>query len=418
MAEPQLGLRANARPFALLVLVNAFVGTMAGMERSILPALAEQGFGLRARTAILTFLIGFGLAKAGANLLAGHLSQRHGRKPVLVLGWIIGLPVPLMLAFGPSWGWIVAANLLLGLNQGLCWSTAVIMKIDLAGPKRRGLAMGLNEFAGYAAVALMALVTGWIAARHGLRPWPFLLGFAFALIGLFLSVIAVGETKGHAALEGGAKSELSSREVVRLGSYADPALSTLSWVGMVNNLNDGLAWGILPLFFAAQGLGLSQIGLLAALYPASWSVAQLGTGWLSDHWGRRPLIAWGMIVQAFALAALPWLHGMEAFAADAILLGLGTAMVYPTLLAAVGDRAHAGWRPMAVGVYRLWRDGGYVIGALLAGVVADLLGLQAAILAVAGLTGAAGLLAGLRLPASGSRGNNPAQSQQPVAGSR
>ena len=397
MAEPQLGLRANARPFALLVLVNAFVGSMAGMERSILPSLAEQGFGLHARTAILTFLIGFGLAKAGANLLAGHLTQRKGRKPVLVLGWLIGLPAPLMIAFGPTWGWIIAANLLLGLNQGLCWSTAVIMKIDLAGPKRRGLAMGLNECAGYAAVALMALATGWIAASFGLRPWPFLLGFALALIGLLLSVFAVGETKDHAALEGGGPSALSSREVLRLGSYADPALSTLSWVGMVNNLNDGLAWGLLPLFFASKGLSLPQIGLLAALYPASWSLAQLATGWLSDHWGRRPLIAWGMVVQGLALAALCWLQGMASFSSAAVLLGLGTAMVYPTLLAAVGDRAHPGWRPMAVGVYRLWRDGGYVIGALLAGIVADALGLRAAILAVAGLTAAAGLLAALRL---------------------
>ena len=397
MPELRLGLRANARPFALLVLINAFVGAMAGLERSILPALAEQGFGLHARTAILTFLVGFGLAKAGANALAGHLAQTRGRKPVLVLGWLLGLPVPLLLAFGPSWGWIIAANLLLGLNQGLCWSTAVIMKIDLAGPKRRGLAMGLNEFAGYAAVALMALATGWIAARHGLRPWPFLPGFAVALAGLALSRFAAGETKGHAALEGGGGQGLSSREVMRLGSYADPVLSTLSWVGMVNNLNDGLAWGLLPIFFAAKGLDLSQIGLLAALYPATWSLAQLATGWLSDHWGRRPLIAGGMALQGAALAALPWLHGMAAFAADAILLGLGTAMVYPTLLAAVGDRAQPGWRPMAVGVYRLWRDGGYVIGALLAGAVADLLGLQAAILAVAGLTGAAGLLAALRL---------------------
>lgn len=396
-AGPQLGLRANARPFALLVLVNAFVGAMAGMERSILPALAEHAFHLHARTAILTFLIGFGLAKAGANLLAGHLSQTRGRKPVLVLGWLIGLPVPLLLAFAPTWGWIVAANLLLGLNQGLCWSTAVIMKIDLAGPKRRGLAMGLNEAAGYAAVALMALLTGWTAARFGLRPWPFLLGLGVALIGLLLSVFAVKETKGHAAMEGGAHPGLSSREALRLGSYKDPILSTLSWVGMVNNLNDGLAWGLLPLFFAAKGLGLAQIGLLAAIYPATWSVTQLATGWLSDHWGRKPLIAWGMVLQGAALAALPWLHGMGAFSADAILLGLGTAMVYPTLLAAVGDHAHPSWRPMAVGVYRLWRDGGYVAGALIAGALADLLGLQAAILAVAGLTAAAGLLAALRL---------------------
>ncbi len=396
-AEAQLGLRANARPFALLVLVNAFVGAMVGMERSILPALAERGFGLTARSAILTFLVGFGLAKAGANVLAGHLSQTRGRKQVLVLGWIIGLPAPLLLAWGPSWAWIVAANLLLGLNQGLCWSTAVIMKIDLAGPRRRGLAMGLNEFSGYGAVALMALATAWIAARSGLRPWPFLLGFGIALVGLLLSLFAVRETRQHAALEGGAHPGLSPKEVLRLGSYGDPDLSTLSWVGMVNNLNDGLAWGLLPIFFAGRGLSLAQVGLLAALYPASWSLAQLGTGWLSDHWGRRPLIAWGMALQAAALAALPWLNGMRAFAGAAILLGLGTAMVYPTLLAAVGDRAHPSWRPMAVGVYRLWRDLGYVAGALLAGAVADLLGLTQAILAVAALTGAAGLLGALRL---------------------
>lgn len=306
-----------------------------------------------------------------------------------MLGWIIGLPVPLLLAFAPSWTWIVVANLLLGLNQGLCWSTAVIMKIDLAGPKQRGLAMGLNEAAGYGAVALMAYATARIAESWGLRPWPFLLGFALVLAGLLITVLFVRETRSHAALEG-AGGGISSREALRRGSWSDPVLSTLSWIGMVNNLNDGLAWGLLPLFYASKGLDLAQIGLLAALYPAVWGVAQLGTGWLSDHTGRKPLIAWGMILQGASLAALPWLQGMAAFAGAAALLGLGTAMVYPTLLAAVADGAAPSWRPVAVGVYRLWRDGGYVVGALLAGIVADAMGLGAAILAVAGLTAAAG----------------------------
>lgn len=395
MNDLQLGLRANARQFSLLVLVNAFVGAMAGLERSILPALAEQGFGLSAKTAILAFLVAFGLAKAGANFMAGHLG-REGRKKVLVLGWIIGLPVPLLLAFAPSWTWIVVANLLLGLNQGLCWSTAVIMKIDLAGPKQRGLAMGLNEAAGYGAVALMAYATARIAESWGLRPWPFLLGFALVLAGLLITVLFVRETRSHAALEG-AGGGISSREALRRGSWSDPVLSTLSWIGMVNNLNDGLAWGLLPLFYASKGLDLAQIGLLAALYPAVWGVAQLGTGWLSDHTGRKPLIAWGMILQGASLAALPWLQGMAAFAGAAALLGLGTAMVYPTLLAAVADGAAPSWRPVAVGVYRLWRDGGYVVGALLAGIVADAMGLGAAILAVAGLTAAAGVLGAIRL---------------------
>jgi MFS family permease len=406
-----LGLRENWRQFWLLVLVNAFVGAMVGLERTVLPLLAEREFGLASKGAILSFIATFGIVKAATNFLAGRFGDRYGRKRVLVAGWLFAIPVPLLVMWAPSWGWIVFANVLLGINQGLAWSTTVIMKIDLVGPARRGLAMGLNEFAGYVAVALSALATGWVAESFGLRPEPFYLGIAFVAAGLGLTLLAVRETRQHAVLEAesfrsqgiagdtaAGVDDPGTRQILALASWRDPALSTASHAGMVNNLNDGLAWGLFPLFFAAGGLTVGQIGVLSFLYPAVWGVLQLWTGALSDRVGRKRLIAAGMVVQSVALAWVAVGRGFGPWAAAAALLGAGTAMVYPTLLASIGDVAHPRWRGSAVGVYRLWRDGGYAVGALLAGMLADLFGMAAAIGAVAALTFLSGVQVAWRMP--------------------
>jgi len=409
---PRLGLRANLAQFCLLVGINALVGGMVGQERLLLSLLATETFGLAAVSAALTYIVAFGLTKAATNFLAGTLADRYGRKPVLVAGWLVGLPVPLLIIWAPTWGWVVLANVLLGVNQGLCWSTTVIMKIDLAGPKRRGLAMGLNEAAGYLAVALTAYLTGLIAARAGLRPEPFYLGLAYAGLGLGLSALLVRETRGHARLEAqladarpvpdrtpdaDAGERLSTRQVLVRTSLREPALSACSQAGLVNNLNDGLAWGLLPLLFVRGGLAVGQVGLLVALYPAVWGLGQLLTGPLSDRLGRKPLITAGMLVQALALAGTALAGSLLPWAATAMLLGVGTAMVYPTLLAAIGDVAHPSWRATAVGIYRLWRDAGFAVGALLAGLVADLAGLVAAVWVVAALTAASGLVVAIRM---------------------
>ncbi|MCP3819423.1 MFS transporter [Streptomyces sp. A3M-1-3] len=400
----RLGLRANLAQFTLLVAVNALVGGMLGQERTVLSPLAVQVFGLDSATAGLTFILAFGATKALTNFFAGTLSDRYGRKPVLTAGWLLAVPVPAMLAWGPSWGWIIAANVLLGASQGLAWSTTVIMKIDLAGPERRGLAMGLNEAAGYVAVAATAMATGAIAAQAGLRPEPFLLGAAYAALGLGLSVLVVRETRDHARAEAGlhpvqdrAGTELTTRQVARRTSFTDKALSSASQAGLVNNLNDALAWGIFPLLFAAHGLSIGQIGALAAIYPAVWGAGQLLTGWWSDRIGRKHLITAGMLLQAVAIALVAAGTTFGVWATAQVLLGLGTAMVYPTLLAVIGDVAHPAWRARAVGVYRLWRDGGFAVGALLAGALADAYGLSTAVWAVAALTAASGLLVAVRM---------------------
>jgi MFS family permease len=402
---PQLGLRANWPQFTLLVLVNAFVGGMVGLERAVVPLLAERDFHLASKAVILSFIISFGVVKALANLFAGRMSDRLGRKGILVAGWLIGLPAPFLVMFAPTWEWVVFANVLLGINQGLCWSTTVIMKIDLVGPAQRGLAMGLNEAAGYVAVSLAALVSGYLAAAYALRPQPFYLGVAFALAGLILSVFFVRETQGHARHESTllngttapAANQPSFAQILLLTSWKDRALFSASQAGMVNNLNDGLAWGLFPLFFAAAGLTVAQIGLLAAIYPGVWGLAQLATGALSDRLGRKGLIVGGMWVQAVGIGLVVLMQGFWPWAGAMVLLGLGTALVYPTLLAAVSDVAHPAWRASAVGVYRLWRDGGYALGALLAGVLADLLGVSWAIAGIALLTFASGVVVLVRM---------------------
>jgi len=410
----QLGLRANWQQFTLLVIVNAFVGGMVGLERSIVPLLGQRVFGLASTTAVLSFIVSFGVVKALANLFAGRLSDRIGRKDVLVAGWFVGLPVPLLIIFAPSWGWVVFANVLLGINQGLCWSTTVIMKIDLVGPARRGLAMGLNEAAGYGAVSLAAIAAGYLAATYALRPQPFLLGVAFALAGLLLSLFFVRESRGHARHEaamltspaGQAAASApqtpppdqqaappSFKDIFLFTSWKNRTLFSVSQAGLVNNLNDGLAWGLFPLFFAAHGLSIAQIGLLAGIYPGVWGATQLLTGALSDRVGRKGMIVAGMLLQGVAIGLIPFTQGFAWWAVDLILLGLGTALVYPTLLAAVSDVVHPSWRASAVGVYRLWRDSGYAIGALLAGVLADLFGVSWAIGAIAGVTFLSGVVA-------------------------
>ncbi|MBA2539660.1 MAG: MFS transporter [Deltaproteobacteria bacterium] len=373
---------------------------MVGLERTILPEIAEQEFQLAAHAAVLSFIVAFGISKALTNYFAGRLSDAIGRKRVLVAGWAIAIPVPLLLMWAPSWSWILVVNVLLGVSQGLTWSTTVIMKIDLAGPARRGFAMGLNEAAGYGAVALSALATGYIAAAHGLRPEPFYLGIGYVTLGLGLSLF-VRETHGHARKEAtdhhAVIGKLSQRALFVRTSFTDPNLSSISQAGLVNNLNDGMAWGLFPLFFASAKLSLEQIAWLAAIYPAVWGVGQLFTGALSDRIGRKWLIATGMWVQALGIALIAASVSFTPFACGAALLGIGTAMVYPTLLAAIGDVAHASWRASAVGIYRLWRDLGYAFGALLAGLVADALGVGAAIWLVAVVTAASGLVVAVRM---------------------
>src|SRR5688572_3330003 len=401
----QLGLAANWRQFSLLVVINAFVGAMVGLERAVLPVVATTEFGVASTTAALSFIATFGLTKALTNLAAGSLVDRRGRRFALIAGWVLALPVPLIILWAPSWWWIVAANALLGINQGLAWSATIIMKIDLVGPRRRGLAMGLNEFAGYLAVAGAALASGVVATTYGLRAGPAYLGVGSAFLGLMLSVLFVRETQHHATLEErSASTVLTDRptvpQLLRRSLWSDRGLFSVSQAGLVNNLNDGLAWGVFPLLFAAAALSLTEMSALVAIYPAVWGIGQLVTGPLSDRWGRKWLIVSGMVLQGIALLAIAQTRGVVAWSGALIALGIGTALVYPTLLAAVGDIARPSWRGAAVGVYRLWRDLGYVAGALLAGMVADAFGVPAAIGTVGMITIMSGLLVALRFEES------------------
>lgn len=397
--EVRLGLGANLGQFSLLVVVNAFVGAMVGLERTILPSIAEHDFHLAARAAVLSFIVAFGISKALTNYLAGRISDAFGRKRVLLVGWAIAIPVPFLLMWAPSWSWVLFANVLLGISQGLTWSMTVIMKIDLAGPSRRGFAMGLNEFAGYGAVALSALATGYVAAAYGLRPEPFYLGVGYVVLGLGLSLV-VRDTHAHARKEASGHAvalPISQRELFLRTSFTDPNLSAVSQAGLVNNLNDGMAWGLFPLLYAAANVSLARIAWLAAIYPAVWGIGQLFTGALSDRVGRKWLIASGMWIQAIGIALIAMSSAFPGFAVGAVLLGAGTAMVYPTLLAAIGDVAHPSWRASAVGIYRLWRDLGYAIGAILAGLTADAFGVEAAVWLVAAITFTSGAVVAARM---------------------
>jgi MFS family permease len=394
--QPVLGLRENWQQFSLLVLINAFVGGMVGLERTVVPLIGAEEFRIASTTIVVSFIVSFGVVKAVANLVSGHFADVYGRKLMLILGWLVGLPVPFMIGWGPTWGWVIAANALLGINQGFAWSMTVIMKVDLVGPKSRGLAVGLNEFAGYVSVGVTAFLTGYIAQRYGLRPAPFFLGIAYAVLGLVLSLLLVRDTRGHVGVEishaAPAVETLSFWQIFRRASFGDRNLFAASQAGLVNNLNDGMSWGIFPLFFAAFGLSIERIGILKAIYPAVWGVLQVATGPLSDRWGRKGLIAAGMWVQAAALLLTAATRSFAWWALASVLLGLGTAMVYPTLIAAVSDASHPSWRARSLSVYRFWRDLGYAVGALAAGIMADIFGAAWAIAAIGVLTFASGVV--------------------------
>ena len=386
----RLGLKENWRQFALLIVINAFVGGMVGIERTVVPLIGSEEFGITSTTIVLSFIVSFGVIKALSNLVSGQLADAWGRKHVLVLGWLVGLPVPFMIVWAPSWGWIVAANALLGINQGLAWSMTVIMKVDLVGPKSRGLAVGLNEFAGYLAVGITAFLTGYLASRYGLRPVPIYLGAGYAILGSILSIVLVRDTRDHVRLEASAHSQqsapISFGEVFTLTSFRDRNMFAASQAGLVNNLNDGMSWGIFPLFFASFGLGLERIGILKAVYPATWGILQIATGGLSDRWGRKGLIVAGMWIQSAGLFLTAATRQFEWWLVGSLLLGLGTAMVYPSLIAAVSDASHPTWRARSLSVYRFWRDLGYAIGALSAGIIADLFGMAWAIAIIGAVT--------------------------------
>jgi MFS family permease len=387
-AESRLGLRENLGQFSLLVAINAFVGAMVGMERTVLPLLAEREFGIVARSGILSFLVTFGIAKAIANGVAGRAADRWGRRRTLLAGWFAGLPVPFLIIFAPSWGWVVAANVLLGVNQGLCWSAAVVMKVDLVGPRQRGFAIGINESSGYLAVSAAALASGYLAARWGLRPAPFLIGVVAVVAGLVSSLFAK-ETRSFAAME---SARGSLRAVVSRVSWSHPPLRAVSAGGLVNNLNDGMSWGLFPLFFVSRGSTLQEAATLVAVYPAVWGLGQLVTGFLSDRYGRKWLMASGMALQGLALIGVAAGHRFTWWLAGMVLLGAGTALVYPTFLSAVSDHSDPGWRASAIGVYRWWRDLGYALGAVIGGGVADLFGIPASIALVGALTVATGVV--------------------------
>lgn len=400
----RLGLRANWPQFALLALINAFVGGMVGIERTVVPLIGAQEFHLTSTTLIVSFIVSFGVVKALANLVSGHLADVWGRKRVLVLGWLFGLPVPFMIMAAPSWEWVIAANALLGINQGLAWSMTVIMKVDLVGPKSRGLAVGLNEFAGYLAVGLTAFLTGYLASRYGLRPVPIYLGVAYAVLGAALSILLVRDTREHVLLEISenprAPAAIPFWEIFTLTSFRDRNLFAASQAGLVNNLNDGMSWGIFPLFFATFGLGVERIGILKAVYPVTWGLLQIVTGPLSDRLGRKGLIVGGMWVQAAGLILTALTQTFEYWLAGSLLLGIGTAMVYPSLIAAVSDASHPSWRARSLSVYRFWRDLGYAIGALSAGLIADLFGMAWAIGVIGVLTFLSGTVVALAMSRS------------------
>ncbi|QYD72230.1 MFS transporter [Paraburkholderia edwinii] len=397
----RLGLKENWRQFSLLVLINAFVGGMVGIERTVVPLIGAQQFHIGSTALITSFIVSFGVVKAIANLVSGQLADTWGRKRVLVIGWLLALPVPFMIIAAPHWEWVIAANALLGVSQGFAWSMTVLMKVDLVGPKGRGLAVGLNEFAGYSAVGLTAFLTGYLASRYGLRPTPFYPGIVYAAAGLVLSVLVVRDTREYVQLEAAGKakaaSSLSFREVFMLTSFKDRNLFAASQAGLINNLNDGMSWGIFPLFFTGLGLGIERIGILKAVYPIVWGVGQVITGPLSDRWGRKGLIAAGMWVQAAGLFLTALTGQFWWWLVASVLLGVGTAMVYPSLIAAVSDASEPGWRARSLSVYRFWRDLGYAIGALSAGLIADRFGFADAILSIGVVTLISGVVVAIAM---------------------
>ena len=386
MKEVQLGLKENWKQFTLLVIINGFVGGMVGMERSILPQIAEQEFAIAAKTAILSFIVVFGIVKAITNYYTGALANRFGRKNLLILGWIIAVPIPFILMFANSWNWIIAANVLLGINQGLAWSSTVVMKIDLVGEKQRGFAMGLNEFAGYLSVAIVAFFTGYIANTFGIRPYPFYIGIVLVALGLFGSIFLIKDTRHHVAMETGTSTVPRLKHIFWDTTWKHKNLGSVSQAGLVNNLNDGMVWGILPILLAAKNFSIQEIGIITAVYPAVWGLGQLFTGRMADKFEKKKLLFWGMFLQAIALIVLIWAESLGEFIAIGSVLGFGTAMVYPTFLATVAENTHPEDRAKSIGIFRLWRDLGYAIGAILTGIIADFWSIEAAILFIGILT--------------------------------
>lgn len=384
--EVQLGLKENWKQFTLLVIINAFVGGIVGLERSILPRIADVEFHIAAKTAILSFIMVFGIVKAITNYYTGALANKFGRKKLLVAGWIIAAPIPFILMFAPSWDWIIAANVLLGINQGLTWSSTVVMKIDLVGEKQRGFAMGLNEFAGYIAVALIAFLTGWIASAYGIRPYPFYVGIVLVILGLFGSIFFIKDTKHHVAKESISNTVPKLKNIFWDTTWKDKNLGSVTQAGLVNNLNDGMAWGIFPILLATKGFTIGEIGIITAIYPAVWGIGQLFTGGMADKFCKKDMLYIGMFLQAIALIALVWANTMLHFVVLSSILGWGTAMVYPTFLATVAENTNPQDRSKSFGVFRLWRDLGYAIGAILTGIIADLININASILFIGLLT--------------------------------
>lgn len=397
MEKVQLGLKENWKQFTLLVIINAFVGGMVGLERSILPQIAEVEFAIAAKTAILSFIIVFGIVKAITNYFAGAFANKIGRKNLLTIGWLFGLPVPFILMYAPSWDWIVAANVLLGINQGLAWSSTVVMKIDLVGEKQRGFAMGLNEFAGYLAVAIVAFLTGFIAAEYGLRPYPFILGIAMAILGLLGSIFLIKDTRKHVAAENTISAVPKLGNIFWETTWKHPNLGSVTQAGLINNLNDGMAWGIFPILLSIKGFDLAEVGVITAVYPAVWGLGQLFTGKMADIFNKKHLLFIGMFLQAIALFLFLFAESMTHYVALSAVLGWGTAMVYPTFLATVAENTHPQDRANSIGVFRLWRDLGYAIGAILTGIIADRLGIDASIMTIGGLTMISAIIIAIRM---------------------
>ncbi len=404
--EVSLGLKQNWKQFTLLVIVNAFVGGMIGLERTIIPQIAEADFGMAAKTAILSFIVVFGISKAITNYYTGILANRFGRKNLLVTGWLFALPVPMLLIYAPNWNWIIAANILLGIHQGLTWSSTVVMKIDLVGEKDRGFAMGLNEFAGYVAVAIVAFLTGWIASNYGLRPYPFYIGIVVAIIGLFMSWLFVKDTHRHVQLEATSSNIPKLKNLFWETTWHHKNLGSITQAGLVNNLNDGMVWGLFPLLLVSKGFDLQEIGIIVATYPAIWGLGQLYTGKLADKYCKKTLLFIGMLIQGIALLGMVWANSFLGFIIQSSILGIGTAIVYPTFLAAISDYTHPEQRPKSLGIFRLWRDLGYAIGAILTGLIADRFGLVAPIVAIGLLTVASSLIVKFRMSCANASANH------------
>ena len=397
LRNTRLGLTENRKQFTLLVIINAFVGGMVGLERSILPRIADVEFHIAVKTAILSFIIVFGIVKAITNYYTGALANKFGRKKLLVAGWIIGIPIPFLLMLAPSWGWIIAANVLLGINQGLTWSSTVVMKIDLVGEKQRGFAMGLNEFAGYIAVAIIAFLTGWIASEYGIRPYPFYLGIGLVFLGLLGSIFLIRDTRHHVAKETISNTIPRLKNIFWDTTWKDKNLGSVTQAGLVNNLNDGMVWGIFPILLATKGFSIGEIGVVTAIYPAVWGIGQLLTGIIADKFCKKDMLYLGMFLQAIALIVLVWANTMLHFIILSSILGWGTAMVYPTFLATVAENTNPQDRAKSIGIFRLWRDLGYAIGAILTGIIADLISINTAIMFIGLLTLASALIIGYRM---------------------